>query len=124
MKILADQDIYRLTVEKLKQWGHDVITAKELGMHKSSDEDLLKAGKKTRRLLITRDKDFGSLIFLKTQESVGVILLRMGPKTIDKVHNELHRLFQEQNEEILKNSFCVVESKRYRIRRLGEEKRS
>lgn len=73
MKILADQDVYRLTVEQLKQWGHDVITAKELGIHKSPDEELLKAGRKTRRLLITRDKDFGSLIFLRTQESVGVI---------------------------------------------------
>lgn len=93
-------------------------------MHKSPDEDLLKTGRKTRRLLITRDKDFGSLIFLRTQESVGVILLRMGPKTIDKVHNELHRLFQEQNEEILKNSFCVVESKRYRIRRLDKRTKS
>ncbi len=124
MKILADQDIYRLTVEKLKQWGHDVITAKELGLQKFADEDLLTAARKTNRLLITRDKDFGALIFLKNQESIGVILLRMGPKTIDKVHNELQRLFQEQQEEILKNSFCVVEAKRYRIRRLGEKKRS
>lgn len=124
MKILADQDVYRLTVEQLKQWGHDVITAKELGIHKSPDEELLKAGRKTRRLLITRDKDFGSLIFLRTQESVGVILLRMGPKTIDRVHSELHRLFHEQDEEILKKSFCVVESKRYRIRRLDKGTKS
>jgi predicted nuclease of predicted toxin-antitoxin system len=124
MKILADQDVYRLTVEQLKQWGHDVITAKELGLHKSPDEELLKAGNKTRRLLITRDKDFGSLIFLRTQESVGVILLRMGPKTVEKVHSELHRLFQEQDEEILKKSFCVVESKRYRIRRLDKRTKS
>jgi len=122
MKILTDQDIYRLTVEKLKQWGHDVITAKELGMHKSSDEDLLKTSRKTGRLLITRDKDFGSLIFLRTQESVGVILLRMVPKTIDKVHNELYRLLQEQTQDILKNFFCVVEPKRYRMRRLSREK--
>ena len=119
MKILTDQDIYRLTVEKLKQWGYDVITAKELGMHTSTDEDLLNAARKTDRLLVTRDKDFGSLIFLKAKESVGVILLRMRPKTIEKVHRELRRLFQEQNENILRNSFCVVESKRYRIRHLS-----
>jgi predicted nuclease of predicted toxin-antitoxin system len=100
--------------------GHEVITAKELGMHKSSDEDLLNATRKANRLLITRDKDFGALLFLKEKKSTGVILLRIKPKQIEKVHCELRRLFQEQSENILKTSFCVVEPTRYRIRHLSE----
>lgn len=60
MKILADQDVYRLTIEKLKQWRHDVVTAKELGMHKSSDEDLLKSCRKARRLRLRHANISGS----------------------------------------------------------------
>jgi predicted nuclease of predicted toxin-antitoxin system len=118
MKIVTDQDVYGLTIKKLKEWGHEVVTAKELGLHKSSDEDILKAARESGRLLITRDKDFGTLLFLKEKESGGVILLRTRPKQIEKVHRELQRLFQEQSENILKTSFCVVEPMRYRIRHL------
>lgn len=120
MKFFIDQDVYALTVKKLKEWGHDVVTAKELGLHKSSDEELLIMARKTNRILITRDKDFGALLFLKEKKSTGIILLRIKPKQIEKVHFELNRLLQEQNENTLKNSFCVVESTRYRIRRLNK----
>jgi hypothetical protein len=41
MRLLTDQDVYRITVEQLKKWGHDVVTAKELGMQRASDRDLL-----------------------------------------------------------------------------------
>lgn len=32
MRLLIDQDVYRVTIDQLKEWGHDVVTAKELGM--------------------------------------------------------------------------------------------
>ena len=55
MRFLADQDVYRATVEKLRAWGHDVITATELGMQRASDEELLFKAQQTNRLLVTRD---------------------------------------------------------------------
>lgn len=118
MRILADQDVYKLTIDKLKEWGHDVVTAKELGMQRASDEDLLNAAREDNRLLITRDKDFGALIFLREEVSTGIILLRVVPKTIEKVHRELQKLMQEHSERELNCSFCVVEPHRYRIRHL------
>lgn len=118
MRLLIDQDVYRVTVDQLKEWGHDVVTAKELGMQQAADEDLLKKAKETDRLLITRDKDFGTLIFLKEALSVGVIFLRITPTTVEKVHRQLHRLFGEHSEEELKHLFCVVEANRHRTRRL------
>lgn len=63
MRILADQDIYKFTVDKLKAWGHDAITVKEISMQKASDQKLLHAARETNRLLLTRDKDFGEIIF-------------------------------------------------------------
>lgn len=118
MRFLADQDVYKLTIDKLKQWGHNVVTAKELGMQSGSDENLLNAAREANRLLLTRDKDFGSLIFLREEVSTGVILLRGTSKTIEKVHLELQKLMQEHKEDELKYSFCVVETNRYRIRHL------
>lgn len=118
MHILTDQDVYKLTVDLLKEWGHDAITAKEIGLQRASDKELLKSAREANRLLITRDKDFGALLFLEKEKSTGVILLRISPKTIQEVHTELKKLLHEHREDELKSSFCVVEPHRYRIRRL------
>jgi len=118
MRILTDQDVYKVTVDRLREWGHDVLTAKEIGLEKASDEVLLSKAREMRRLLMTRDKDFGALVFLRKELSTGVILLRVNPVTVEDVHLELCRLFHEHSGDELKHLFCVVEPHRYRIRRL------
>ena len=119
MKFLADQDVYFITVQLLRQWGHDVVTASELGMQRASDQEMLRKAGETYRLLVTRDKGFGSLVFLGTAPSSGVILLRIDPTTVDDVHRELRRLLSQNSEETLRSMFCVVEPHRHRLRRLG-----
>jgi predicted nuclease of predicted toxin-antitoxin system len=119
MRILTDQDVYKVTIDKLKELGHDVVTAKDLNLQKASDQDLLNTARETNRLLLTRDKNFGALLFLKEEKiTTGVILLRGSPKTLKKLHQELQKLMQEHSEDELKCSFCVMEPTRYRIRRL------
>ena len=119
MRLLVDQDVYRITVEQLRKWGHDVVTAKEIGLQRATDKDLLRKAIEMNRLFVTRDKDFGALVFLEESLSNGVILLRIAPTTVEDVHHELYRLFKEHNEDELKNLFCVVESHRHRIRHLS-----
>ncbi len=118
MRFLIDQDVYQMTIYKLIEWGHDVITAKQLEMHRASDRDLLSKSNESDRLFITRDKDFGALVFLEEKVSKGVILLRIEPQTIEMGHYQLQRLFKEYTEKQLKQLFCVIEKNRYRIRRL------
>ena len=84
MRLLIDQDIYHFTIEWLKKEGHDVITASELGMARASDEKLLKKAAEINRIFVTRDKDFGALVFLKNKVSCGVVLLRSAPEDIEK----------------------------------------
>jgi len=118
MNFLADHDVYFVTVQWIRQEGHDVITAKELGMHEADDVDLLAKAKTLDRLFMSRDKDFGALVFLRAISSPGVIFLRVTPTEVEEVNRELRRLLREQTEEVLKKSYCVVEPHRYRIRRL------
>jgi predicted nuclease of predicted toxin-antitoxin system len=118
MRFLVDQDIYKISIDNLREWGHDVLTAKELGLQQASDQDLLKRAQAEKRLLLTRDKGFGGLVFLNKELSTGVILLRMTPWVAEEVHHELYRLLEEHAEEELINVFCVVEPHRHRIRHL------
>jgi predicted nuclease of predicted toxin-antitoxin system len=81
--------VYDVTIKWLRGKGHDVVTAKELGLERASDEELLRKAKELGRIMLTRDKGFGALVFLKPEKAPGVILVRGSPGTIEEVHREL-----------------------------------
>jgi predicted nuclease of predicted toxin-antitoxin system len=116
MRFLTDQDVYATTVRFLTGLGHDVATAALLGMSQAEDAELLRAAHQQTRVLVTRDRDFGSLVFVQGG-GAGVIYLRMTPSTQNAVHAELERVLTLYSEGELQNSFVVVEAGRHRIRR-------
>ena len=119
MKILTDQDVYIITVRYLRNLGYDVITAYEIGLSKADDIDLLKKAREQNWLFVTRDRDFGGLVFTEGMGS-GVIYLRMLPSTLNAVHEELKRILKIYSEDELKKAFVVVEAGRHRFRRIPD----
>lgn len=117
MKFLLDQDVYFVTYRFLKDSGHDVVRAAEIGLSQSEDEELISIAQEQDRILITRDRDFGTLVFLKSLGS-GVIYLRMLPSTQESVHGELARAIKAYSEEEIKKAFIVIEPDGYRFRRI------
>ncbi|MCI0680844.1 MAG: DUF5615 family PIN-like protein [Gemmataceae bacterium] len=91
MKFLADQDVYRATVVFLEGLGHDVVTAASLGLSRAADSELLRIAQERERILVTRDRDFGGLVFVHGG-GAGVIYLRMLPSTVNETHAELARV--------------------------------
>ena len=119
MKFLIDQDVYAITIKALKDDQHDVIPCSELGFSQAADETILSKAKEMSRILVTRDRDYGTLVFAK-QIVAGVIYLRILPSTLAAVHSELTRVLSVYSEEELLRAFVVVEPGRHRIRRLSE----
>ena len=119
MNLLLDQDVYAITARHLRVQGHDVMTAADLDSSRASDEALLDIAHQQGRLFVTRDRDFGGLVFVSNLGS-GVIYLRSSPSTIHAVHEELDRVFQSYAEADLHKAFVVVEPGRHRFRRLSD----
>lgn len=117
MKFLLDQDVYALTERFLREQGYDVVTASESGLSRAADVDLLRTAGEQERFLVTRDKDYGNLVFIHSAGS-GVIYLRIMPSTIDDVHTELKEILEIYSETELAKSFVVVEQHRHRIRKI------
>jgi predicted nuclease of predicted toxin-antitoxin system len=116
MKLLTDQDVYAATVQFLRGLGHDVVTAAERGLSQSTDADLLQAAHAEGRVFVTRDRDFGGLVFMQAL-GAGVLYLRVLPSTLQAVHAELGRVLGLYGEAELQGAFVVVEPGRHRIRR-------
>lgn len=117
MRFLLDQDIYATTARFLGGLGYDVVPVAQIGLSQADDEDLLKTAREQGRVFVTRDKDYGGLVFVKAL-GAGVLYLRMSPSTQNSVHNELERVLKSYPEEELMKAFVVIEPGGHRFRRL------
>ena len=120
MRFLTDQDVYATTVRFLNGSGHDVAPAAQLGLAQAEDAEVLRIAHEQNRLLVTRDRDFGSLVFVQGH-GPGVIYLRILPSTANLVHAELERALKLYSEEELRGSFLIIEPGRHRIRRPAQD---
>jgi predicted nuclease of predicted toxin-antitoxin system len=116
MRFLTDQDVYATTVGFLQGLGHDVVTVAQLGLSQAEDAALLQAAHDQSRIFVTRDRDYGGMVFLQGGDA-GVIYLRMLPSTQGAVHTELARVLTLYSEQDLNDSFVVIEPGRHRIRK-------
>lgn len=117
MRFLLDQDVYAATASFLSSLGHDVVRVGQVGLAQATDERLLIEAQSQGRILVTRDRDFGGLVFVRSLGS-GVIYLRVLAATQNAVHAELETVLSAYSEEELQDAFVVVEPAGHRIRRL------
>lgn len=76
MKFLADEGIDKKLVLELRNLGYDVEYVAET-QYGSDDKDLLQRAFENDQVILTKDKDFGELIFRDQLKSNGVILIRL-----------------------------------------------
>jgi len=119
VKFLLDQDVYASTARFLTGMGNDVVLVAKLGLSRADDSDLLRIAREQERVFVTRDRDFGGLVFVQDL-GAGVIYLRMLPSTQNAVHQELGRVLSEHSEVELLQAFVVVEPGRHRFRKLAK----
>jgi predicted nuclease of predicted toxin-antitoxin system len=76
MRFLADENVSRLVIERLRAAGFDVIS---IGETKSGapDRDVLDAADVEGCILITEDRDFGELVIRQRLKVRGVLLLEL-----------------------------------------------
>ena len=117
MRFLLDQNVYAVTARFLVGLGHNVAEVSQIRLSQATDEQLLAVAQKQGRIVVTRDRDFGALVFVKALGS-GVLYRRMLPWTQDFVHNELARVLKSYTEEQLQKAFVVVEAGGHRFRQL------
>lgn len=116
MRFLLDQDVYFLTARFLKSAGHNVVLVSEIGLATAQDEEILSKAQKEKRILITRDRDYGNLVFVQRKGS-GVIYLRILPTTVNAVHHQLNKVIENYSQGGLEGAFVVVEANGYRFRK-------
>lgn len=100
LRLLADENIPKKIVTRLRKLGVDAVRLQELGLRGISDWQVVEVANKLKRTIITRDSDFTEPHLLRHAE-YGVIYLAFQPR-------------KEEVEELSKRiaRVCNLEAKR------------
>ena len=118
MKFLIDMPVTPDAAPHLRAAGHDAIHAVDLGLARSSDNELLTVARREERVIITADLDYPRLIALEQADRPGVILFRGGAYSDREMLALLDRVLARASTLDLEHSIVVVDRKRIRRRAL------
>lgn len=114
MKIVADENVDKQIVDRLRANGHTVLWVAELepGI---DDGTVLLQSRELNAILITADKDFGELVFRQHLHHSGVVLIRLAGLTPDQKAETVAAVFHTYAE-LLPDRFAVVSERAIRLR--------
>ena len=114
MNFLADENIETAMVRWLRDRGHDVVWARE-DFASSKDAAVLETCNRSSRILLTRDLDFGELVFREPRVTRGIILLRV-PARNQWERLEVRQSWWPEIEQNAPGHFVTVTNKGIRVR--------
>jgi predicted nuclease of predicted toxin-antitoxin system len=117
MRLLANENVFRTTVSRLRLLGHDVEAVSEI-LPGAADEVVLQRAAAEGRIVLTFDKDYGELNYRHVAPlPKGVILLRFDPVSTEEVVGFIEMLDSSPDVE-LEGWFSIVRRDGLRQRRL------
>ncbi|MBW2119767.1 MAG: DUF5615 family PIN-like protein [Deltaproteobacteria bacterium] len=118
MKFVADENIDRQIIERLRLDGHIVMSVAEMDPG-ISDDVVLDLANRESTLLLTADKDFGELLFRQHRLTTGVVLVRLaGLSPLRKAEAVASAIKRHVTE--LRRAFTVISPGAIRIRKQSE----
>lgn len=76
MKFLVDQNLSPLVAAGLCEAGHDAVHTRDLGLQEASDTVVLARASHERRIVVSADTDFGTLLAASRADGPSVVLVR------------------------------------------------
>ena len=81
MKVFANENLFELIIDYLREIGHDVISVRE-GLSGISDDEVYQMACKEKRVIITMDKDFSRIFRFPPEKWGGILMVRIYKRTI------------------------------------------
>ena len=111
-KLYLDQMLRLDVSQALRNEGHDVMRAAEVGQARADDDEILEKAISENRILITLDEHFGDWVILPLSKHPGVIRLKINPTTSKNAINLLIPFLRLHSSGQFKNHLVILSSKR------------
>ena len=111
-KIYLDQMLRLEVAQALKDEGHDVLRASEVGQARADDYQILQKAIVENRILVTLDEHFGDWVILPLSKHSGVIRLKINPTTSKNAIKLLLPFLRLHSSDQFKNYLVILSPKR------------
>ncbi len=118
IKLLLDQGLPRSASPLLSQAGIDTIHVGEIGYSKAEDQEILFLAKEKKRVVVTLDADFHTLLALSNATSPSVIRIRIERLKAVAMTKLLLSILPECENDLVKGAVVTVDAHRLRLRLL------
>ena len=112
LKLYLDQMLRLDVAQALRDEGHDVMRASEIGQARADDYEILQKAISENRILITLDEHFGDWVILPLSKHPGVIRLKVNPATSKNAINLILPFLRLYSSEHFTNRLVILSSKR------------
>jgi predicted nuclease of predicted toxin-antitoxin system len=121
VRLYLDQMLRAEFATILRDAGHEVIRASEIGQSRADDALILEQAVKDQRTLITLDGHFGDWVVLPLSKHWGVIRVRVHPPSTENIENLLLPFLAAHSQEEFYNHLVIVSPSRVRWIRTADE---
>jgi len=117
-RILLDQGLPRTAVNILRDTGWDVLHTGDIGLSRASDQEILAYARLEKRVIITLDADFHTILAVQNAKSPSVIRIRYeGLKGLE-LANLIETIWPRIQIQLESGAMVTVTSKSIRIRKI------
>lgn len=118
MKLLLDMGVSPRTAHFLRMRGHDAVHLRELGLNRTSDEEIADLAQNESRVVVTFDLDFSRIVALESRARPSLIVFRLERFTTDQVNAQLIEIIDRYVTQLEAGSIITVHPDRIRVRKL------
>ena len=111
-RLYLDQMLRHEVAQALRDEGHNVLRATEVGQARADDHQILQKAISENRVLVTLDEHFGDWVILPLSEHSGVIRLKINPTTSKNTINLLLPFLRLHSSDQFKNYLVILSPKR------------
>ena len=111
-RLYLDQMLRHEVAQVLRDAGHDVLRATEVGQARADDHQILQKAIAENRVLVTLDEHFGDWVILPLSEHSGVIRLKINPTTSNNALKLLLPFLRLHSSDQFKNYLVILSAKR------------
>jgi predicted nuclease of predicted toxin-antitoxin system len=114
VRLYLDQMLRVELASLLRDGGHDVIRASEVGHARADDAMVLERAVQEERILVTIDGHFGDWVVLPLSEHFGVIRVKAHPTSTENVAKLLLPLLANHSQADFRNKLVILSLRRVR----------
>jgi len=112
LNLYLDQMLRLDVAQALRNEGHDVMRASEVGQARADDKEILQKAIAENRILVTLDEHFGDWVILPLSKHPGVIRLKIDPTTSKNAINLLTPFLRLHSSAQFRNHLVILSAKR------------